>query len=133
MSESPPRLSEEDRQEHWRVYFGIHAKAQETFDSSVRAMAAGGVATTVSLATALHALASLGIAAVALFLLSLGCNLASYATAQADMRARLERVARYEYASRSRWSLWTFGLNVAAGVALISGGAALGAFVGTTA
>ena len=90
MTESAPpreRLSEDERRILWEQYVDTYVKAQETFDASVRTLAAPGVAVTVTLATALDHLDAAGKWAAGFFLVSLGYNLVSYATAQKDMRA----------------------------------------------
>lgn len=127
-------LTRAERQILWEQFVEVHAKVQESYDSSVRALAGGGVGITVSLATALHSLSGTGIAAVALFLASLGSNVLSYATAQMDMRTRTEdlRTGRYERIEGNNWTKGTTALNVIAGITLLAGGVLLAAFVATT-
>ena len=125
------RLTPEDRRTLWEQFVEVYAHSQESYDSSIRGLAAGAVAVTVSLATALQALSTWGVAAVTAFLASLGLNLASYVTAQLDMRARLDslRAGREDGTEGNRWTKATTGLNVIAGLTLIAGGVLLAIFV----
>jgi hypothetical protein len=82
-------LREEDRRILWEQFVEVYAHSQKSYDDAVRALAAAGVALTVSLATALHHFATSGLVAVIFFLVSLGLNLASFGTAQADMKTRI--------------------------------------------
>jgi hypothetical protein len=126
------RLSPEERTALRQQYARVHASVQETFDSSVRALAAGGVAVTVTIATAaVERFDGWGWAALLSFLGSLACNVGSYVTAQKDMRARLALVRKFDVRGREEtvWTTRTFWLNVGAGVALVVGGLFLAAFV----
>jgi hypothetical protein len=127
-----PELTEADRRTLWEQFVEVHAKSEESYDASVRTLAAGGVGVTASLATALHSLAGTGIAAVSLFLTSLLFNFVSNVTEQLDMHARIDclRAAhRYEGAEGNRWTKATHALNWLAGAALIAGGALLAIFI----
>ena len=128
-------LTEADRRTLWEHFADVHSKSQESFDSSVRTLAAAGVAVTASLGTALDGLGQTGLVAVVAFLGSLSFNVSSYMTAQWDMHARLDnlRDPPYEGIEGSRWTSWTQRLNLLAGVALILGGVLLAAFVASTA
>jgi hypothetical protein len=127
-------LSEADRQTLREQFVEVHAEAQESYDSSVRNLAAGAVAVTVSLATALKGLDNSGLAAVSLFLLSLTASVGSFVTQQLDMKKRAAIPHPVtEGLEGNRWTKWTTGLNVLAGVALISGGILLALFVSSTA
>jgi hypothetical protein len=55
-------LTPEERQTLWEQFVDVYAHSQESFDTSVRTLAAAGVATTVSLATALHHFDGSGVA-----------------------------------------------------------------------
>jgi hypothetical protein len=126
------KLSTEDRDALWRQYADVHAKAQDTFDASVRTLAAGGVAVTVTIASAVvDTFDNWARLAVAAFLVALAANVSSYATAQKDMRTRLELVAASDPRGRDEtaWTTRTYRLNVLAGVALVAGGALLAIFV----
>jgi hypothetical protein len=126
------KLSPEDRAALWRQYAQVHAQVQDTFDSSVRTLAAGGVAVTVTIATAaVDRFDWWGAAAVAAFLFSLGTYVASFVTAQKDMRARLKlvRVSDIRGFDETCWTTWTFRLNVGAGGFLVIGGFLLLFFV----
>lgn len=127
-------LSEADRQILREQFVEVHAEAQESYDSSVRNLAAGGVAVTVSLATALKGLDGMGLAAVSFFLFSLAANVVSSVTQKFDMekRAAIPHPVT-EGLEGNRWTKWTTGLNVLAGVALITGGILLALFVSSTA
>lgn len=124
-------LSEGERTALWEQFAGVYERSQESYDSSVRTLAASGVVVTVSLATALGTLEQAGLAATILFLTSLALNLGSYSSALLDMRARLNclRVGRAEGIYGNRWSSCTTALNILAGVALIFGGVLLSVFV----
>jgi len=127
-------MTDDERRALWRQYAQVHAKAQDTFDLSVRTLAAAGLAVTVALATALKELSGWGVAAVVAFLLTLGFNLLSYTTAQLDIRRRLEHVKVGDARGREEtsWTTCTFVLNVFAGVALIVAGALLAWSVGAS-
>jgi hypothetical protein len=118
------------------AFVDTYVDSQESFDSSVRLLAAGGLGLTVTLATALKELDGVGLAAVLAFLVSLGANFASYSTAQKDMLMRLafldgdDNSAGDEWGNR--WTRWTTGLNYTAGVTLLLGGLFLACFVWTT-
>jgi hypothetical protein len=129
-------LSEADRRTLWEQFSEVHAKSQESYDSSVRTFAAGGIGITVSLATALHALAGTGLAAISLFLASLTFTFISYVSAQFDMRARVASLrahrlegAELEGAEGNGWTRTTTALNWMAGAALIAGAILLAIFV----
>jgi len=125
----------DEEQRGLRKQFGdAYVKAQETFDSSVRALAAGGVGVTVTLATALEDFPSAGVIAVLLFLLSLASNFVSFATAQRDVRLRIQAVwARDRRAVfGNAWATATLILNTTAGATLIAGGGFLAYFVAST-
>ena len=123
--------TEEERRVVWAQMVDALAKTQEDYDSSIRTLAAGGVAVTVSLATALHHVGWRGTTAVVLFLLSLGVNLLSYVTAQKDMYLRLDLLAahRDSESGSNRWTKWTSRLNLIAGLTLLAGGGVLTWFV----
>jgi hypothetical protein len=124
-------LSEEDRRTLWEQFVEVYAKSQESYDSSVRTLAAAGVGVTASLATALHILGPQGTAAIALFLASLACNVTSHVTAQLDMRVRLACLGKGldEGYDSNRWTTSTWLLNIFAGVALTAGGVLLAIYV----
>jgi hypothetical protein len=133
MSDEARKLTAEEAQTLWAQFVEVHAESQDAYDSSLRTIAAAGAAITVSLATALKGISHSGIAAVVLFLLSLGFNLASYVTAQVDMKARTRALRRREYEAveGNRWTTATTGLNVVAGLAVLVAGGFLAWFVGT--
>jgi hypothetical protein len=127
-----PRIPESDRRILWEQFVVEHRKAYETLDSSVRTLSAGGIAVTVSLATALKTLSPPGRWAVGLFLTCLGLNLLSFVGVTLDMRARLTALKTntgYEGAERSGWTPWISVTNVLACAALIAGGALLLVFI----
>lgn len=126
-------LTTPQREKLWEQFVAEHGKAQEAYDSSVRALAGAGLGITVSLAVALKELPSSGSWAAGLFLAALVLNLGSYVFVQLDMRARLralrENPTSYRGAERSRWTTLTWLANVAAGLTLLSGGALLIRFI----
>jgi hypothetical protein len=126
-----PPLTHEERVKLWEQFVQVRDEVQRVFDASVRTLSAGGLGVTVSLATALKALEGKGIAAVALFLLSLTFNLVSYVTAQLDMNARLRslREDRSDAVDGTRWTYATTSCNIVQGVSLIAGGGLLAAFI----
>jgi hypothetical protein len=101
----------------------------------VRTLAAAGVAITASLATALHGLTGAGVAAVTLFAISLGANVTSHATAQMDMRKRIQclRTGQHDGLESNGWTTKTHVLNATAGLTLIAGTILLARFVAMTA
>jgi hypothetical protein len=125
------QLTNEERRTIWEQFVEVYGHSQESYDSLIRALAAVAVAVTVSLATALQALSTWGVATVTAFLVSLGLNLGSYVTAQLDMRARLDslRAGREDEIEGNRWTKATTCLNVIAGLTLIAGGVLLTIFV----
>jgi hypothetical protein len=124
-------LTEDDRRLLWAQFVEVYTHAQESYDTSIRALASAGVGVTASLGATLHKFPSEGIAAVAVFLSSLTLNLLSYGTAQFDMRARLRSLGSrtYEGAEGNRWTSATSILNFAAGAAFVAGGLLLALFV----
>jgi hypothetical protein len=128
-------LTQEQRQTLWEQFVEVHAKSQEAYDSSIRALASAGVAVTVSLGAALEAFGSSGVAAAVGFLVSLLFNLLSYVTAQLDMRDRLRdlRAGRVAGIEGNWWTKATHVLNALAGIAFLVGGALLALFVASTA
>ncbi|MFN2470575.1 MAG: hypothetical protein ABR583_06225 [Gaiellaceae bacterium] len=128
-------LTPQQREEIWKQFVEEHAKAQEAFDSSVLKLGAGGVAVTVSLATALKTLGWSGGTAAVLFLVCLGAAVLSYVFVQLDMRARLDALRAntdYEGTERTHWTTATWVCNVAAGVLLLAGATFLAIFIATS-
>jgi hypothetical protein len=127
----PEELTEADRRTLWEQFVDTYAKSQESYDNSVRTLAARGVAVTTSLATAIHALSPSGVTAVVFFLAGLAGTVASHVTAQRDMQCRLSCLRRDELAGieGNRWTTATTALNIAAGVALFAGGVFLTIYI----
>src|SRR2546423_10097689 len=125
-------LSDDDRQKLWEQFVEVYAQSQDSFDTSVRTLAAAGVAVAASLATALHGFNNWGVGSVVFFVVSLSLNLGSFLTTQFDMRARLKciREGEYDGIEGNRWTTVTTGANLSAGAALIAGAALLATFVG---
>jgi hypothetical protein len=118
-------LSDAERGTLWEQYVDTCVESQRTYDTSIRTLAAAGVAITVSLATALKQFETPGKRAAALFLGSLLFNLVSYATAQRDMRRRLDAISRRDDDAAlkgNRWTKVTHVLNFLAGATLIGAG-----------
>ena len=128
-------LSNEDRRIVWEQFVEVYARSQEAFDTSARTLAAGSVAVTVSLGTALDDLSGCGIAAVTVFLGALAANLLSYVTAQLDMRRRLGGLRDDEQGAElgNAWTVATHVLNAVSGTALVIGGILLATFVASAA
>lgn len=124
-------LTAEERQKLWEQFVEVYAESQDSFDTSVRTLAAAGIAVAASLAAALHGFNTWGVASVVLFVVSLTLNLASFLTTQFDMRARLRciREGEYDGIEGNRWTAVTTGANLSAGTALIAGAALLATFV----
>jgi hypothetical protein len=128
-------LTDEQRQTLWEQFVEVHADEQKAFDNSVRTLAAAGIAVTVTLATALKAMPTIGQFAVGFFVGSLGLNLASHVTSQFDMRARVASLRKglHEGYEGNRWTIATSGCNLAAGAAFIAASVLLAVFIGTSA
>jgi hypothetical protein len=124
-------LSGEDRRILWEQFVEVHAESQKDFDSSVRTLAAAGIGITVSLATALKNLNGMGEIATGMFLVSLASGVLSHASAQMDMRSRIEclRAQKQDGLEGNRWTLATQVLNVIAGAFLIGGGVFLALYI----
>jgi hypothetical protein len=124
-------LREEDRRILWEQFVEVYAHSQKSYDDAVRALAAAGVALTVSLATALHHFATSGLVAVIFFLVSLGLNLASFGTAQADMKTRIAylRARKTDGIEGNRWTTVTTALNGAAGAGVLTGSVLLAVYI----
>lgn len=127
-------MDTEERKTLWRQYAQAHAKAQETYDASIRTLAAAGLAVTVTLATALESLDGYGTTATTALVIALGANLVSYATAQMDLRRRLKFVKVSDARGREPtfWTTLTFLLNLVAGLGLLAGGLFLAWFVSSS-
>jgi hypothetical protein len=124
-------LSEDDERLLIAQFVDALTHAEDSYDESLRILAGGGVAVTVSIATALHALSGAGVWAIVAFLASLGLTLASHQTSRQDMTCRINKLnARtYDPTHLSGWTRATAGLNLLAGAALIAGGILLALFV----
>lgn len=127
-------LTDEDRLTLWEQYVEVYAESQDSFDTSVRTLAAAAIAVTVSLATALKDFDNVGVAAVSVFVASLSANVLSFFSAQLDMRARLVCVEGrvLDGIDGNRWTRVTTSLNVVAGVTLIVGASLLAWFVASS-
>jgi hypothetical protein len=134
--DGPPRaeLSEADRRVLWEQFVEVYSDSQKTYDGAVRTLAAAGLTVTVSIGTALKTFSGSGVASAVVFLSSLGLNFLSYATAQLDMKNRINalRVRRQEGIEGNNWTKVTTALNLLAGTALIVGGGLLAYFVATS-
>jgi hypothetical protein len=126
-------LTAAQREKLWEQFVEEHGKAQEAYDTSLRALAGAGLAVTVSLGVALRELPTSGFWAAALFLIALLLNLGSYVSVQLDMRARMGALrvnpTSYQGAERSGWTTLTWLANVGAGLALVAGGLLLLKFI----
>jgi hypothetical protein len=131
----PDRLEPDDLRALWRQFAEVHADAQKSFDSTARTLAAGGVAITVSIGTALDGLTRSGVTAAIVFLGSLAVNFLSYASVQFDMNGRLKdiRADRQERLAGNHWTNVTRALNAVVALGLLAGGAFLAYFVATSA
>jgi hypothetical protein len=129
------QLTDEQRQTLREQFIEVYSEAQDSFDSSVRTLAAAGIAVTVSLAAALKDMPTAGKWAVGLFVVSLTLNLASYATSQWDMKRRIRSLheKRDDEIEGNVWTTITHILNIAAGLTFISGAVVLAVFVGRSA
>jgi hypothetical protein len=131
--EGPPQvgLSEADRRVLWEQFVEVYSESQKSYDGAVRTLAAAGLTVTVSIGAALKTFSGCGVASAVVFLTSLGLNFLSYATAQLDMKDRINalRVRRQEGIEGNNWTKITTALNLLAGISLIVGGALLAYFV----
>jgi hypothetical protein len=125
-------LLESDRRALLAQYSAAYDRCQADYDTSVRTLAAGGVAVSASLVTAMHHTSNVGSAAISAFGLSLASNVISYLVAQHDLSARIVEVRGGAFAEGTPWTIWTTRLNYVAGAALIAGAAFLGWFVVST-
>jgi len=126
-------LSDKEVAELWTQFTEAYDDAQRSYDTSVRALAAGGIAVSATLAAAFDGLGAWGTWAVWLFGASLLLNTFSYWTAQRDVMKRLsdlgERKRAPEYGN---WlTTFTTALNIAAGLALVIAGGCLAAYATT--
>ena len=135
-NDGPPQvgLDEADRRALWDQFVGVYSDSQKDYDGAVRTLAAAGLTVTVSIGTALKTFSGSGVASAVVFLTSLGLNFLSYATAQLDMKSRINalRVRRQEGIEGNGWTTVTTALNLLAGSALIVGGGLLAYFVATS-
>jgi hypothetical protein len=124
-------LTEQERQILRDQYIDAYDSSQRAYDVTIRTLAAAGVAVTASLGTASKGLGGLGGAAIACFLVSLAANVASYVSAQSDMKARiLDLDAQRDAAAFGNWlTTATASLNYFAGLIFLVGGALLAFFV----
>jgi hypothetical protein len=105
-----------------------YSRSQQNYDESVRTIAAGAVAVTASLVTALNVVGWSGGFAIGLSLLALGANLGSYWTAQFAIEQRIRRAWKRDRAGaerNGRWTGLTKVLNAAAGLLLVAAGISL--------
>lgn len=133
MTDAEP-LTDSEREQLVEQYVNVYAESQQAYDAAIRPFAAGGIAATVSLATALDTMSGFGLAAIGLFLAALALNLASYWPVQFDMRKRIEHAWANDRRAAS-WNGWTHvttGLNVGAGLSLVAGAILLALFVSST-
>lgn len=116
-------LTDDEVARLWPEFNEAHSESQRTFDTSVRTLAAAGIAVSATLAGAFGALGWSGDIAVCAFVTSLLLNLSSYGSAQIDMIRRLEAVVRRDRPGTfgSRWTPVTTALNTGSGIALFVG------------
>lgn len=124
-------LTAEEQQTLVDQFEEAHRQSQDTYDASVRTIAAASVGVTASLTAAFQQAGWSGTLAVALSLCSLVANLASYWTAQLDIQSRIgaawerDRVGVFG----GRWRKATTALNATTGVLLLAAGVCLVIFV----
>jgi hypothetical protein len=124
-------LTDDERRTLRDQYIDVHVKSQETYDESIRVLAAAALGVTVSIATALHKIDSAGIDALISFLGSLAATVASHQTAQKDMVERVKALDNGTYTGdgSSGWTTTTTWLNLFAGAALLLGAVCLAIYV----
>jgi hypothetical protein len=129
--EQESSLSDEERQTLREQYIEVYDKSQESFDTSVRTLAAAGIAVTVTLGAAFKTLSGAGTIAVICFVVSLLATLVSFQTVQWDMKSRISALEeqRDEGSFTSGWNKVTTGFNWAAGILFFAGAIALCRFV----
>lgn len=108
--------------------------AEDSYDDSIRTLAAAGVAVTASLATARHGFSGGGLPAMVALLVSLGLTVASHQATRTDI---LHRIAclndqTYDPATYGWRTRVTAGMNALAGIALIVGGVCLAFFASSS-
>lgn len=125
------KLTEPERRTLRDQFIDVYAKSQETYDESIRTLAAAAVGVTVSLATALHKIDLAGKLALIAFLASLAATVASHQTAQKDMAERVKALDSGTYTGdgSTKWTILTTRLNLTAGAGLFIGAVLLAIFV----
>ena len=108
-----------------------HQETQRDMDSSLRALAGGGLAVTVTVATFLEAFGTWGLVAVGCFLFALVVHLVSYLAAERALSRRHRLALRadprafdWDWRTRMTWIL-----NLAAVIAFVVGTIALAGLV----
>ena len=124
-------LTDEEQQKVVEQYEELRGRSQRAFDDALRAIAAGAVVVTASLASAFHGAGVAGVVAVAFSLLALWTNLASFVTPQLDASYTKKRAwARDRHGVfNSPWRRVTGYLNFVAFAFLIAAGISLLVFV----
>jgi hypothetical protein len=123
-------LDPDERVRLWEQYVTVYMESQAALDSLMSRLAAGGVGITVTLATALKKLNVQGVWGIVLFLISLGCGVLSYMTAQSDCKHRLYKDIRYsKRPTDNAWTWMTRILNWASLITILAGGALLALFI----
>jgi hypothetical protein len=125
-------LTDKDRLALRGQFAETRAKAQESYDSSLRTFAAGGIAVTASIATALHTFGGLGTATIATYLVALAAMQFSHSSTGRDMWVRVADLEAHNDDKLwwNRWTTITTVLNAGAGVAFFAGCVLLAVFVG---
>ncbi len=108
--------------------------AEDSYDDSIRYLAAGGVAVTASIATARHGLSANGVKAITVLLISLGLTVFSHQVSRRDMLHRIRELNAERYdPSKYGWrTRLTAGMNLLAGAALLIGGIYLALFASSS-
>jgi hypothetical protein len=124
-------MTDDERETLLAQFVDAITHAEDAYDESIRVLAAGGVAVTVSIATARHGFSGGGVPAIIALLASLGLTLFSHQASRLDVKHRLKELDEETYNPtiegwRTRVTVWMNGL---AGVALLLGAILLAVFV----
>lgn len=121
-------LTEDEVKDAVAELTSAYSRSQQNYDASVRTIAAGAVAVTASLVTALKVVGWSGGFTIGLSLLALGANLGSFWTAQFAIEHRIRRAWKRDRLGAQqdgRWTSTTKRLNAAAGLLLVAAGISL--------
>jgi hypothetical protein len=108
--------------------------AEDSYDESIRTLAAAGVAVTASLATARHGFSGGGLPAMVALLVSLALTVGSHQATRSDLMHRIAclNAETYDPAIYGVRTRVTAVMNALAGIALLVGGICLAFFASSS-